>query len=77
MVKVTTDSGSVYLIDEGTKRLKRLSDNPLRRDDEWITGYPKYGITVGGRMLLVLEPLSEDADVTIRTTTPVASIEQV
>lgn len=71
---VTTESGTIYEFD-GPK-MRRISDEAMRRDGEWISLLSKPHPFVGEPMFLALEPLAMDADVTMRITTPVISIEE-
>lgn len=71
---VKTKSGTRYEFD-GLK-MRRISDASLRRDGEWVELLSEPRPFVGESMFLTLEPLATDADVTMRITTPVVSIEE-
>lgn len=75
-MRVTTESGTQYEI-EGSRVRRIEAPHALRRDDEWLdfTFMHDWMPVVGFRMILLLEPLGE-GNVTIRTTTPVVSIER-
>lgn len=70
-MRVTTESGSIYEIEEG--RVRRLSVWTLRRDGEWLTLHRPVRPEVGVSMLLALEPLGE-GDITIRRTSRVTEV---
>lgn len=71
---VTTESGTRY--EFVGQKMRRISDAGMRRDGEWIALLSEPHPFVGEPMFLALEPLAVDADVTIRITTPVVSIEE-
>jgi hypothetical protein len=71
---VTTQSGTRYEFADG--KVRRVGGGPLRRDGEWLTLLGPYTVEVGEPMRLTLEPLGKAA-YTLRTTTPVVSIEEV
>lgn len=80
MVKITTISGSVYEFDVANYKMRRVNTNQdaqLRKDEEWIKVMYLPDFLVGEPMRVVLEPLSMDADVTMRFTTEVVSVEEV
>lgn len=80
MVKITTISGSVYEFDVEQYKMRRVNTNQdaqLRKDEEWIKVMYLPDFLVGEPMRVVLEPLSMDADVTMRFTTEVVSVEEV
>lgn len=80
MVKITTISGSVYEFDVDNYKMRRVNTNQdaqLRKDEEWIKVMYLPDFLVGEPMRVVLEPLSMDADVTMRFTTEVVSVEEV
>lgn len=74
MLLVETLSGAKYRITHDA--ICRVSDShTMRRDDGWIELYETPRAVIGEPMVLRLEPLSPDAFETVRTTTPVVSIE--
>lgn len=80
MVKITTISGSVYEFDVEQYRMRRVNTNEdaqLRKDEEWIKVLHLPDFLVGEPMRVVLEPLDMDADVTMRFTTEVVSVEEI
>lgn len=74
---ITTESGTRY--EYKGRKMRRIPEGnalPMRRDGEDLS-FTFWGTpTVGRRMRLILEPLG-DGNSTIRTTTPVVSIEEV
>lgn len=83
MKTVYTESGAVYQIDG--VRIRRVNeDHEKRGDGEWLQLLTAPTITVGGSMLLVIEPLSSfgpddygisiEAFATTRITTPVTKV---
>lgn len=80
MKLITTESGAIYEHDaENDLIRRRISDRHLERrgDGEWLHGHPVMLPAPGSRMLLALEPLGPDPDVTFRRTTAVVSIEEI
>lgn len=80
MVKITTVSGSVYEFDVQEYKMRRVNTNEdaqLRKDEEWIKVLYLPEFLVGEPMRVVLEPLDMDADVTMRFTTEVVSVEEI
>jgi len=76
-VRITTESGAVYLLEPGRiKRQEGDDGNTMRQDDGWINLYFHNTPVVGRPMLFTLEPLAAWADWTQRTTTTVVSIEE-
>lgn len=78
-MRVVTESGSIYEFRhiDGKLSVRRRNDHAqLRRDNQWCEVYKMIPeqITVGLPMVLVLEPLSESADFTTRTTSRVDEI---
>jgi hypothetical protein len=75
--RVTTESGTTYDFWPGMTYVRRnlRGSRPMRRDGEWV---PVVGVNVGmGKpMVLHLTGVAETGD-TMRTTTPVVSIEPV
>ena len=77
MLKVITTSGAVYRFNDDLSQVCREPlVTELRRDREWINLLGDVKVTVGKPMRLELEPLDSRADVTLRITTPVTSIEE-
>lgn len=80
--RVTT-AASTYVIDLDRKVIRRFPRTQhdegalLRRDDELITLHEILEVTVGKRMLLLLDLHVIGVDVTTRISTPVVSIERV
>lgn len=76
-LRVTTESGAVYEFSKGLKRVRRVPppDAPLRKDNHWIECVESH-ICIGASMGLVLQGVAPVGD-TVRTTTPVVSIEGV
>lgn len=89
-MKFTTESGTVYEIDEAEQKIRRVSKrrgNDKRGDGEWLRLLTTPSIELGHRALLVMEPLNslgpddapwdgEEADCTVRLTTPIISIDK-
>lgn len=72
---VVTESGTTYLIEAGqVTRLVSDAGGQLRRDGEPINLLQPAVPVVGERMELLLEPLSEEAFLTWRSTSPVTAI---
>jgi hypothetical protein len=75
MLQVTTESGAIYLFEQGLGRVMRVqTDSPttMRRDEDWI-GVHGVKMTMGQSMVLLLDPLGEGS-FTERTTTPVVDV---
>ena len=70
--RFTTESGSTYEVKDGYMR--RVSEEAMRRDGEWLKVLSVSEIRLGYPVSFVLEPLGE-GDVTIRTTTQVTEYE--
>ena len=74
--RVTTQSGSVYEFTANEAWVRRIYPaSPLRRDGEWIQ-CRSVGIAVGYPMRMLLTGVADEA-LTVRTTTPVVSIETI
>lgn len=77
MLKVTTESGSIYEIDLDKMRVRRHSkDRELRKDDKWIRMLAKPEIQLNRSLIIALEPLGA-GEVTTRYSTPVTKIEEL
>jgi hypothetical protein len=75
MITVETESGSVYVFKDDLSAVQRVeSTHELRGDGDWLELEAVPHITVGAPMFLALEPLSDEAVVTYRTTSPVTAI---
>lgn len=75
MRKITTETGSTYIIDQDNQRVKRENPNSaLRKDDKWLQYTNISDITVGKGITFILEPLGE-GDCTLRQTSQVITIE--
>ena len=86
-IKVTTTSGSVYIINHIANTWERVNENPEHqqfvRNEDGETGDAKTGASfvdligpkVGESMIILGPPLVEHAQGRMITTTPVASIE--
>ena len=86
-MRVTTESGAVYeFTKDGTKFRRLTKRNPVdpeaevsranrRQDGKWLKLYEPAAPVVGFPMTLSIEPLAEEADVTLRFTTTVVGIE--
>lgn len=70
-MRVETESGTVYEFDGLSMR--RVSQDPLRRDGEWVKMLKPVKPVIDEPMVLWLEPLGE-GNVTMRLTTPVVLI---
>lgn len=75
MLRVTTESGSVY--DFSDKYVRRAGSHDLRQDNQWVELVGPPEIVEGFPMMLMLSPLDPKATFTLRATTPVISIEEV
>lgn len=77
VVKVTTETGSVYEFNDTLTSVRRLEvggeSDALRRDGDWLDLQIAPHITVGQSMVLALEPLGE-GDVTVRATSRVVAV---
>lgn len=77
MLKVTTESGTIYEIDLEKMRLRRRNkDAKLRKDGTWLKMLVKPDIKLNQRLVIALEPLGA-GDVTSRFSTPVVKIEEI
>lgn len=75
MMKITTETGSVYILDTETQRVKRENPNAaLRKDDKWLRYINISDVEVGKGITFLLEPLGE-GDCTLRQTSYVTEIE--
>lgn len=81
MIEVLTATGSVYLIDNEALLVKRASVGEhsfdLRRDGDVLRLFKAVEPEVGAPMTMMLEPLAEAADVTVRTTSEVAAFREL
>lgn len=74
-MRVTTATGSVYVIDNEALTVARVSHvHDLRRDGQTLDLLVPVAPQVGERMTMVMEPLSPAADVTVRSTSPVVEV---
>lgn len=74
--RVTTESDSVYEFTTREEWVRRVyAESPLRRDGEWIQ-CRSVGIARGYPMRMLLLGVA-DAGMTLRTTTPVVSVETI
>lgn len=71
--RIVTESGAVYHLD-GDRIMREGTVTELRRDGEWLTLMEPPTIKVGEPMVLDLEPLSPEAVMTRRVTTPVVEV---
>lgn len=70
--RIRTESGAVYIIDgDRVLRVDDDSETKMRRDGEWLRMLEPPVIKVGAAMVLWLEPLSTEASMTQRITSPV------
>lgn len=78
MKKITTQSGTTYLLDKGdrVKRLVTGDAEELRRDEDWLDLISEPRVVVGLPMILLLEPLGM-GHMTRRNTSPVVNVEEV
>lgn len=80
MIKVNTETGSVYEFDLEQNRVRRVNETgnftAMRKDDEWneLVSIPE--ITVGESMKFLLH-VREDDIVTLRTTSYVTKVEEI
>lgn len=86
-MNVTTESGAIYQFNKAGTKFRRLRKrNPvdpeaeveraaLRRDGQWLKLYQPVAPVVGRRLFLMVEPLADDASVTVRETSVVVGIE--
>lgn len=80
MIKVTTQSGSVYEFDMDNLLMRRIPKTKakkyqLRQDKDWLKMVLAPEIEEGFRICVVLEGLHDPSEITLRTTTPVIKIE--
>jgi len=79
-LKVGTKTGSTYELDMEVLAIRRIPSgeegSELRKDGEWVQLLFEPELLIGRPMYLTLAPLSEDCDVTMRTTTPIIYIEE-
>ena len=79
-LKVGTETGSVYELDMESLAVRRLNSgekgSELRKDSEWVQMLLEPELFIGRPMYLTLAPLTDDCDVTMRTTTPIMYIEE-
>lgn len=77
-MRVVTESGSEYNISQtgDSTLIHRKGSADMRGDDLWLECYQFAQPTIGESMVLYLEPLSGFADVTVRRTSRVVSIEE-
>jgi hypothetical protein len=80
MLKVTTESGSIYEIDNEGLKVRRVPGDEeigLRRDGEWLDlterAYPK----VGFGMIMHINAIVEGVVMTQRHTTPVVAFKEI
>jgi len=72
-----TASGTVYDFNEAHTKIRRIDlygNSQMRHDGEWLRLLDKPVIEVGKPAVLMLEPLSELAHTTVRTTTTVEEV---
>lgn len=75
MNRVTTESGAVYEFSDDYTKLRRSNpDAPLRKDGEWLECYTERPIT-GRPMSITIRGIIDPPGFTVRTTTPVVSVE--
>ena len=78
MLRVTTESGSVYDFSDDLSLCQRVNDTyGLRRDGGWLRLLETPTISVGSAMRLCLEPLAQEAVMTQRITTVVTDIASI
>lgn len=81
MIKVVTETGSVYMFDMENLKMQRLDhtnkSQDLRKDGEWLQMLLEPGIEVGRTMAIPLAPLAEGFECTMRFTSTVLSAEEV
>ena len=80
MLKVHTESGSVYEFDMDNLKMRRVPKTKakkyqLRQDKDWLQMLIRPEIEVGFRIGITLQGLHDPEEVTFRTTTPVTLIE--
>lgn len=77
MIKVTTETGSIYEFDYTEMKARRTNETnnfaPMRKDDEWVRLLLKPEITIGEPLRFVISVRDDDV-ATIRTTSYVTSI---
>jgi hypothetical protein len=71
---VTTESGSIYEFDG--MRMRRVSEDKLRQDNEWVNMLLPVTPVVGRSLVIPLECLGETGLATIRKTTRVTHINE-
>jgi hypothetical protein len=80
MIKVHTETGSIYELDVANTKVRRVfhteASSDLRRDEEWVQMLLWPEIKTGASMYLILEPLGE-GNVTMRTTSYVVKVEEI
>lgn len=77
MLKVTTESGSIYEFDLPNLKMRRINTEfPMRREKEWLNMLTEPYIRLGEPLRAALEPLGH-GDVTMRYSTPVTAIEEI
>jgi hypothetical protein len=80
MIKVTTETGSVYEFDVANSKMRRVPvDTPesaLRRDGEWLKMIHIPYIEKEQPMRIPLEGLHDPTEVTMRYSTAVTKIEE-
>jgi hypothetical protein len=77
MATFTTETGSVYELDNAHLRVRRVPKfrgNTMRGDGDWKALLAPVTLTVGTSAVMVLEPLDPAASVTVRRTSPVQEI---
>lgn len=77
MLKVTTESGSVYEFDLPNLKMRRINaESPMRGEEEWLDMLTEPYIRLGEPLRAALAPLGF-GDVTMRYSTPVTAIEEI
>jgi hypothetical protein len=74
MTTFTTETGSVYELDNAHRRVRRVRGNTMRGDGDWKALLAPVTLAVGTSAVMVLEPLDPAASVTVRRTSPVQEI---
>lgn len=83
MLKVNTETGSIYMFDMENLKMQRVNDtgnfDPMRQDGEWIQMLLEPTIEIGKAMKIALAPLGdpETTDCTMRFTSYVTKIEEL
>ena len=80
MIKVHTESGSIYEFDMENLRMRRIPKTKakkyqLRQDKDWLQMLIAPEIEEGYRIGITLQGLHDPEEVTFRTTTRVTKIE--